>query len=397
MSAAHSALFHSGLAPAFWEDALRDATFKYNIIRHICISQLPFTTWYGHSPPPSKLFGAITHLCRARRQEKLHARSFPSSYMYPVNFTNFVVLNLHNGHYKQVRVADFKPYNLLADSVRFYSTAFKCHPPHRDPRIIKKTTAAPASVKQARRYPDGDKWREAHNSKLDKIDTLKAIQWIPDDKITHTARLIPLTMNYRYKRSPELDITEHKARCAVRGDLMKPAINYNPDHTAACMADKDNIRFLFAIEASGGLTSDHFDIQSAYIHEPYKFEEPVHIRQHSRFDGTLKHNCRGGVLMKNLYGSPSGGYYYLGGTRRYLRSMAYKQSEHDPCLYFKTHSSSSFILIGLCTDVFLVIFTATDLIDELFHNLKQTYNIKRLGRPSQYQDWKVEQTNGGST
>ena len=28
VSAARSALFHSSLAPAFWEDALRDASFK---------------------------------------------------------------------------------------------------------------------------------------------------------------------------------------------------------------------------------------------------------------------------------------------------------------------------------------------------------------------------------
>ena len=158
--------------------------------------------------------------------------------------------------------------------------------------------------------PDANKCREAHSSELDKIDTLKAIQWIPDDKIPHTARRIPLTMDYRYNKSPKLDITEHKARCDVRGDPMKPAIHHNRGHIAAHMADKATIRLLFAIQASGGLASDHFDIQSAYIHEPYKFEQPVYIRQHPRFDVTLKHNCRGGLFMKNLYSNPSGGYYH---------------------------------------------------------------------------------------
>ena len=127
--------------------------------------------------------------------------------MYPVDFTNVFILNLHNGQYKQVRAVDFKPYHLVADPVRYFSTAFKCHLPHRDPEIITTTTLPPASLNQARRYPDANKWREAHNSELDKIDALQSIQWISDDKIAHTARLIPLNMNYRYKRSPELDIT----------------------------------------------------------------------------------------------------------------------------------------------------------------------------------------------
>ena len=399
VSAARSALFHSNLSDGFWEDALRDATFKYNISRHSSTGKLPFTVWYGHPPPLSQLFcfGQLGTATIRADKKKLHARSFPSRYMYPVDFTNIVVLTLHNGQYKQVRAADFKPYNPLADPVRFYSNAFKCHLPHPDPTVITMKTPAPTSLKQARRYPDSNKWREAHNSELDKIDELQAIKWLPDDQIPQKARLIPLTMNYRYKRSPEQEITEHKARCAVRGDLMKPAIHYNPEHTAAHMADKATIRLLFAIQAAGGLASDHFDIQSAYIHEPYKFDKPVYIRQHPRFDGELKHNCRGGILTKNLYGNPSGGYYYLEGARNYLRSMNYKQSEHDPCLYFKSQSASSFVLIGLCTDDFLVIATATDLIDELFARLKQKYKIKRLGTPSQYLGWKVEQTHDRST
>ena len=118
-------------------------------------------------------------------------------------------------------------------------------------------------------------------------------------------------MGYKYKRTAEGEIIERKARCSLRGDLMRPHQHFNPDHTAAPMADKSSIRLLLAIKAAHGRKAAHFDIKSAFTHEAYHYDADVYVKQHPRFDGTYRHEGKGGKLLRNLYGSPSGRYYYF--------------------------------------------------------------------------------------
>ena len=75
---------------------------------------------------------------------------------------------------------------------------------------------------------------------------------------------------------------------------MQPGTHFSPMHTASQMADKVTIRLLLAIKAAGRLKADHFDIKSAYIHEPFKHKKPVFVKQHPRFDGSFKYNGKGG-------------------------------------------------------------------------------------------------------
>ena len=78
---------------------------------------------------------------------------------------------------------------------------------------------------------------------------------------------------------------------------MKPHIHYNPDHTAAPMADKTTIRLLIAAAAAGPYAIGHFDMTSAYLHEKYHFDKPVYVRQYPQFDGHMKHEGKCGILL----------------------------------------------------------------------------------------------------
>lgn len=131
-------------------------------------------------------------------------------------------------------------------------------------------------------------------------------------------------MTYRYKRDTSQQILEHKARCTVRGYKMIPDLHCNPNHTTSHNAEKTTIRLLLAYAAASNLVLDQFDIVSAYTHEPYSHDKPVYIKQPKQFDGTLRHPDKNGILRKNLYGTPSGGYYYLDGAITYLRTIGFK-------------------------------------------------------------------------
>lgn len=220
-------------------------------------------------------------------------------------------------------------------------------------------TPPPRSRKQTQRYPDATQWGAAHDLELSKLDDAGAIQWLSPTQIPAKAKMIPLTMTYRCKRDPNRAVNEHKARCSVRGDLMKPHVHFNPAHKASHMADKSSVRLLLALNAAGNLKCEHLYITSAYIHEKYQHSKPVYVKQHPRFNGKLKHMGSGGLLVKNLYGTPSGGYYYVKGAQQYLRHRHYQQSEQDCCLSFQLHSATSFIFIAMSSDDFLVVASHT--------------------------------------
>ena len=47
VNAARANLQHANLPTPHWEDAVRDAAFKYNIMPHSATGQPPYTQWYG--------------------------------------------------------------------------------------------------------------------------------------------------------------------------------------------------------------------------------------------------------------------------------------------------------------------------------------------------------------
>ena len=134
------------------------------------------------------------------------------------------------------------------------------------PTQITSKTPAPKTNRAAQKYPDADEWALAHDEEISKIDTMKAIKWLPNEQIPQNARPIPLTMTYRYKRDPDGDITERKAQRAVRGDLMLPGIHYDPNNTSTFAADKTTIRIIIGHAAAHHLPAEHLDISSAFHH-----------------------------------------------------------------------------------------------------------------------------------
>ena len=56
VTATRAALHQSKMDDSFWEDAMRDVIFKYNITIHDAIGKSPFQIWHQHNPVLSRLF-----------------------------------------------------------------------------------------------------------------------------------------------------------------------------------------------------------------------------------------------------------------------------------------------------------------------------------------------------
>ena len=214
--------------------------------------------------------------------------------MYGISDTHIRVLQPHTRQYHAIRAADFHPYNNRTDPSKQTTNVFRTNS-HAPAQPLTDNT----NHSHARQYNDAPDWAIAHDSELDNLDDTETARWIPDNKLPKNAKVIPLKMTYKDKQGPHNDI-RRKARCSVRRDLMKADIHYNPDHTTTYMAEKATFRLLMAISAAKKWNIEHFNITAAYLHELYQHDKPIYIRQHPRFDGRIKHNCKAGILQRNL-------------------------------------------------------------------------------------------------
>lgn len=391
LSAARAALHHAQLDDTHWEDAVRDVAFKYNLTYHTATQHSPYQLWHQQTPPPIPLFpfGQLGHIPDYSPKKKLQHRAHPARYLYGISLTHIMIHNLKTNACHTIRNVDFKPYHKHADPTITFATANKTVTLHRAPHFITPHTPPPLSRQQARKYPDAAEWEIAHNSELDILEKQHTFEWVPTHTIHPKTKLIPLMMLYRYKRSPQGDIMRRKARCNVRGDKMIPHLHYDPMHTTAYMADKSTIRLILAMAAHHGYAQEHFDINSAYLHENYKHKTAVYIQQMPKFDGTLTHPGQVGKLKGNLYGTPPAAHYYFMGLRDFLTSNGFQQCHSDPCLFIR-HMPQAFVLISTSMDDFLVTATNQQLITETYELLTRKYSIKRLGKPTQFLNWAIK-------
>ena len=79
------------------------------------------------------------------------------------------------------------------------------------------------------------------------------------------------------------------------------------------MVYKIIVRLLLSLIATHYLPAEHFDIKSEYLTEAYKHPNLVLVKKTPRFDGSFKHDFLTGLLVRNLYGGKSGGFFYLEG------------------------------------------------------------------------------------
>ena len=263
MDTVRANLTHSNLSDKNWQFALMDAVFKRNITLHSTTNKIPYTEWYGMKPNIKRLFafGQIGHIPIPNPTTKLEDRGTLVRYLAETDQDNILVAKTKTNQTLKIAALDFHPYTTMTDPTATTPFAFhttKANPKRRNvPQHITPHTPAPSKHRLARQYPDAHLWSIAHDSELAKIDQMRAIDWIPRS-LTHTkSKPIPLKMTYRYKRDSNGHIEERKARCAVRGDLMKPNMHFDPNNTATFAADKTSIRLLLAHAAAHRLHRAH--------------------------------------------------------------------------------------------------------------------------------------------
>lgn len=169
---------------------------------------------------------------------------------------------------------------------------------------------------------------------LDKIDASGAIKWLKPAELgilPKSTQIVNMTLTFNYKRSKDGSVEERKSRASVRGDQMKPGVHFNPDCTSAPMVDRMAARMVLAHNVAHQWNLEHLDVKIAFLHEKYKYVKPVYLKEEATADGFYKHGNIVGILHLNLYGNPSGTFYYMEGLFDYLKKMMTKLNEAECC------------------------------------------------------------------
>lgn len=175
---------------------------------------------------------------------------------------------------------------------------------------------------------------------------------------------------------------------------MRAHVHLDPASTSAPMVDRMAARMVIAHSVEHGWRLEHLDVRSAFLHEEYRYGKPVYVREMPRADGSYKHGGTIGLLRLNLYGNPSGTFYYIEGLMAFLRKMHAQLNEAESCLV-RLQMQAGTVIAAVAIDDFIVAAENTKAMDQFYAAMKERYDIKRLGRPGRYLGWHCHYTADG--
>lgn len=154
MDAALCALRHAKLPNEFWDCAIIDSTFKYNILPQTTTGLAPLTHWNPHSTTPQWLqpFGAASWvpIPAVKTKGKLSPRARPARCLYPLSHTAIIVLLTDSNIRANNRLSDFHHTHPALDPTNTMRHAFRVTHNKSIPPSVKSATPPPTSTAQAR-------------------------------------------------------------------------------------------------------------------------------------------------------------------------------------------------------------------------------------------------------
>lgn len=389
MDGVRCVLTAADMADGYWPAAIADVVFKQNLLIHAGTGQCPYRAWTGNVQPLPQMwaFGQLGWIPNLPHKAKLNDRGRLARYI-GIEDVKHINVQTQNGTPMTIRMTDFHTVDKNTDPTQTTQNAYGTYTKklrHR-PDKIDIGTPPPVQWQQAMKYPDASEWRVAHDEALAKLDEEGVVDWAA--KVPKCAKPLPLTMTYIYKWSRDGQECKRKARCSIRGDLMRPGQHFDPARTQCPTTEKATARLLFAIAAGHGWPIEHMDISNAYVHEPAMFQHPVYVKEIPLSDGTFRHGKRIGHLIKNLWGGKSAGHDYIMALFAHLKAHGYTATDGDPCLFTKAASAGP-VLVAITVDDFLVTAPHTEQIAEFHKVLVQKYKVKRMGKPREFLGWSV--------
>ncbi len=245
--------------------------------------------------------------------------------------------------------------------------------------------SVPRSWKQALGIPQ---WEDAMKSEIAELKGLDAWRLVPR---TTGARVLPGLWRFKVKKDENGNVTRYKARWCVDGS--RGDYTWSPEQIYSPVAELSTVRMLFATAAAVGQPVLQADVPNAYLNaevneeiyvkQPYGLEEP----------GQEEKVC---LLKKALYGSPISGRKWHEEITRTIKSLQYKRSTIDHCLFYRTVSGSTDLLAIYVDDVLVTSTGGRERAEVQLGELHKLYGLKKLGSATHILGMGVHQGDDGT-
>ena len=382
-----------------WGFALHAAVDYYNHAPHSAHGQPPIAIWTGVKPDVSTLppFGQYGYIHNRKPRRKLEPRAQLVQYIGRLDNRHYHVYDAKTDTISRCRAADFQEYDPNKDPIVTIQPHIAPTANNTEQTAATTEFSIPTTLAQARTAPDALEWEKSWNKELDSLESRGTITYIPPSQLPPNTKLLPLKFVLRTKTDEQGNPISRKTRCNLRGDLQRPHEHYDPDNLSSPVADRDAIRLSLALAAMHGYDAHHWDLDSAFLHEPFNDNNTLYTYQPQRFDGSFKYPGYIGKITGNIYGARQACHIFTKGLSRHLRLQNFTQLSSESCTYHLTNpdNTSQFVFCVVTIDDFLVISNNSTLRQHVKQHIQSKYSLKDLGPVRHILGWKVHRDQTG--
>ena len=239
---------------------------------------------------------------------------------------------------------------------------------------------------------DRDKWIEAMEIEINQMRKLKVWEQtpkadLPTGKVPIGCRWVFLIKTKANGPNGDRVIDRYRARLVAQGFSQRYGSDYQ--ETYSPVMKMSTLRFITATAARLKCNVKMFDIAVAYLNAD--LDEDIYMRIPPGFGNQHQSVLK---LNKAIYGLKQSGRLWFQLLSEFLRSLKFKQSDTDKCLFYK-HVNGHLIMIGVYVDDLVVVGRGDD-IYQLQRALEKRFEVRELGDISQCLGIQFHQLKDGS-
>lgn len=242
----------------------------------------------------------------------------------------------------------------------------------------------PENFSEIENREDKHHWKKAVQDEIDSL--LENRTWdlveLPSGK-----RVIDNKWIFKIKRDENGDIERYKARLVVKGCSQRKGFDFS--ETYAPVARLATVRTLLSVINHEDLLVSQLDVRNAFLHE--HIEEEIYMKQPEGITENSNLVCK---LNKSLYGLKQAPRTWNARFDEFVRSLGFRRSENDICLYIRTNGKSRIYLLLYVDDIIITGDNEKDL-NNLKTDLMTEFSMKDLGKLNNFLGIKIERTKAG--
>ena len=259
-------------------------------------------------------------------------------------------------------------------------------------KLLARDVPTPTSYKDALSGDFATEWNQAVLRELKNLRDHSVWEWceLPAGR-SHT---IDATWAWRVKPTSQGHVDKWKARLCARGFREV----YGLDHveTHAPVTTLTTWRACLAEASRPGWHIHIWDVASAYLMSEIPEATPIYLRPFEGLEIPKIPHKRPLVLKlkKCLYGLKSSGRRWNQTIDRKLKSLGFRQSTNDPCLYIK-EDKRGIIRLNLHVDDCCATYNNEEMYQQFFDELKEEYKLSSATDNNMFLGMLIDRTKDG--